>query len=181
MLHNSSKLSQTMMHFLSLRLNYILCCCFTFLSPTCLLLLLFSFYFSAPPIHSFLMNVEEVNNGIPMNNIITEKVFHISHFYYAAGLRMYYVALPLFAWFISSWVLLCSVPVFVYIVEEYEDMSALESELEKMYMGTKYAKPGMQPHLDEEDMGQFSTAAGDIEMAKSTPANSSDKDSQKTA
>ena len=91
-----------------------------------------------------MMNVEEVNNGIPMNNVVTEKVFHLAHFYYAAGLRMYFVALPLFTWFVSSWVLLFTVPMFLYIVEEYEDMSELEGELEKMYAGTQFAKASMQ-------------------------------------
>jgi uncharacterized membrane protein len=113
-----------------------------------------------------MMNVEEVNNGVPMNNILTEKVFHLAHFYYAAGLRMYFVALPLFCWFVSSWVLLLCTPVFIYIVEEYEDMSFLEAELEKMYAGTQYAKPSMKKALDLE---MASTNAGS-EVEKDTRA-----------
>lgn len=115
--------------------------------------------------HHFMMNVEEVNNGIPMNNKVSEKMFHLAHFYYAAGLRMYYVCLPLFAWFVSSWVLLFSVPIFLYIVEEYEDMSVLEEELENMYRGSKYAKPSMVAE-DEAAAAATLTAAAmeDVEI-----------------
>lgn len=81
----------------------------------------------------FLMNVMEANNGVPMNLRVIELVFHRSHFYYAAGLRMYFLLLPLFAWTVSSWALLAMCPIYLWVVEDYENLSFLEPELAIMY------------------------------------------------
>jgi len=87
----------------------------------------------------FLMNVKEAN-GVPINLMIIEKIFHASHFYYASGLRLYYTVIPLFAWVISSWALLAISPLYIYLVENYDNLSFLEQDLEDMYKGTEYAK-----------------------------------------
>jgi uncharacterized membrane protein len=85
------------------------------------------------------MNVEEAN-GVKMNTKIIELVFHKSHLYYAAGLRLYFIIIPLFAWMINSYALIVVTPIYLWLVEDYEDLSFLEGELEKMYIDTNHGK-----------------------------------------
>lgn len=106
----------------------------------------------------FLMNVKEAND-VAMNLNIIEKVFHKSYFYFAAGLRMYFIALPLFAWFLSSIAMIIVVPVVIYLVEDYENYDFLEGDLEEMYKGAgPLAKPAFRAYT------AVGTGEGDLEM-----------------
>jgi len=99
----------------------------------------------------FLMNVEEAN-GVNMNLMIIERVFHRSWFFHAAGLRLHFAIIPLFAWVISSWALLAISPLYIYLVENYDNLSFLEQDLEDMYKGTSFDKSQPATALDSEEL-----------------------------
>jgi hypothetical protein len=88
---------------------------------------------------SFLMNVEEVNS-IPMNWEIVTLVFDKSYQLHAAGLRLHFALILMFFWIASSWALLAVTPLYILLVEKYDDMKFLESDLEDMYMDSDFAK-----------------------------------------
>lgn len=50
------------------------------------------------------MNVEEVNQSIPMNWEVTTLVFDKTYQYCAAGMRLHFALIPIFFWIVSSWV-----------------------------------------------------------------------------
>ena len=83
-------------------------------------------------IYSFLMNVKTVS-GTPMSIRVIQKVFHRSYSYYTAGLRMYFVLIPMFAWMLSPWALLIVVPLNLYIVYDYDNLTWVEKDIEAMY------------------------------------------------
>lgn len=87
----------------------------------------------------FLMNVEVVH-GVPMNMGIPTLVFDKTYQYYAAALRLHFALIPIFFWIASSWALLGVCPFFIILVENYDDMTFLEPDLEDMYRDTEFAK-----------------------------------------
>lgn len=64
---------------------------------------------------------------------VIEKVFHRSYSFYTAGLRMYFVLIPMFAWMLSSWVLLFVVPVNLYLVGDYDNLRWVEKDINAMF------------------------------------------------
>jgi uncharacterized membrane protein len=64
---------------------------------------------------------------------VIKKVFHRAHSYYTAGLRMYLVLIPMFAWMLSPWVLLFVVPVNLFLVSDYDNLKWVEKEIHSMY------------------------------------------------
>lgn len=78
------------------------------------------------------MNVKTVCNK-PLSTRVIQKVFHRSYSYYTAGLRMYFVLIPMFAWMLSAWALLVVVPINLYIVYDYDNLTWVEKDIEEMY------------------------------------------------
>lgn len=78
------------------------------------------------------MNVKTVCDT-PLSIRVIQKVFHRSYSYYTAGLRMYFVLIPMFAWMLSPWALLFVVPINLYIVYDYDNLTWVEKEIEAMY------------------------------------------------
>lgn len=78
---------------------------------------------------------------------IIEKTFEKSYAYYVAGLRMYFVLVPMFAWLVSSWLLLAITLPHLYIVYRYDNLDWLEDEVGELY--STY-----QPLLAEEKQQQ---------------------------
>ena len=68
---------------------------------------------------------------------VIEKVFHRSHSFYAAGIRMYFVLIPMFAWMLSPWVFLFVVPVHLYLVADYDNLKWVEKDINVMFNGEK--------------------------------------------
>jgi uncharacterized membrane protein len=89
----------------------------------------------SPPL-SFLMNVKTVQ-GTPISLRLIEKIFHRSYSYYTAGLRMYFVLIPMFAWMLSPWVLLFVVPINLFLVSDYDNLKWVEKEITSMYQEEK--------------------------------------------
>jgi hypothetical protein len=85
---------------------------------------------------SFIMNVKHVS-GTPMSLRVIEKVFHRSYSFYTAGLRMYFVLIPMFAWMLSAWVLLFVVPLNLFLVYDYDNLRWVEKDIAAMYHGEK--------------------------------------------
>ena len=54
-------------------------------------------------------------------------VFRKSYSYHAAGLRLYYVIILLFAWLLSVWSLIVICPLYVYLVHDYETLSFISA------------------------------------------------------
>ena len=79
------------------------------------------------------MNVKYIEGNIPMPLRIIEKVFEKSYDYFVAGLRMYFVLIPMFAWLISSWTLLGITIPHLFLVYSYDNLGWLESEVDEMY------------------------------------------------
>lgn len=77
------------------------------------------------------MNVKNVS-GTPMSIRVIQKVFHRSYSYYTAGLRMYFVLIPMFAWMLSEWALLIAVPINLFIVYDYDNLNWVEKDIEAM-------------------------------------------------
>lgn len=115
------------------------------------------------------MNVKEVY-GCQLNLQINYKIFHMSHFYYAAGesstypfsgsqslriffyftgIRLYYTVIPLAAWMVSGWLLVAVCPFYLYLAEEYDNAVYVEPHLEDMYRGYKFDRNNMK--LEEEE------------------------------
>lgn len=98
------------------------------------------------------MNVKYLEGQIPLPLTIIEKVFEKSYSYYVAGLRMYFVLVPMFAWLVSSWLLLVITLPHLYIVYRYDNLDWLESEVEEMYSS-------YQPLLSEEKQNESSSTS----------------------
>jgi uncharacterized membrane protein len=82
------------------------------------------------------MNVKHVGST-PMSLRVIEKVFHRSYSFYTAGLRMYFVLIPMFGWMLSPWVLLFVVPFNLFVVYDYDNMRWVEKDIDAMYNGEK--------------------------------------------
>jgi uncharacterized membrane protein len=78
------------------------------------------------------MNVKTVN-GAALTHRIIQKVFHRSYSFYTAGLRMYFVLIPMFSWMLSPWALLAVVPLNLWIVYDYDNISWVEKDIQAMY------------------------------------------------
>jgi hypothetical protein len=59
---------------------------------------------------------------------------------YHAGIRLYYSLIPLFAWAMSSWVLLAVCPLYVLLMRDYDNNHFVEAELETMYKNTTFGR-----------------------------------------
>lgn len=53
---------------------------------------------------------------------------------------MYYSLVPLFAWVLSSWLLLVVCPIYVLVMRDYDNNAFVEKELEKMYRHTEFGR-----------------------------------------
>jgi hypothetical protein len=78
------------------------------------------------------MNVKFVDD-IPMHLPVIQKVFERSYAFYTAGLRMYFALIPMFAWLVSSWLLLGITLPHIYLVYSYDDMTFIKKEVTEMY------------------------------------------------
>jgi hypothetical protein len=78
------------------------------------------------------MNVKFVDD-IPMHLPIIQKVFERSYAFYTAGLRMYFVLIPMFAWLVTSWLLLAVTLPHLYLVYSYDNMDFIDDEVTEMY------------------------------------------------
>ena len=56
------------------------------------------------------------------------------------GIRLYYCVIPLFAWAMSSWVLLVVCPIYVLLMRDYDNNDYVEDELEVMYKDTEFGR-----------------------------------------
>lgn len=81
----------------------------------------------------FLMNVEEDIHGVPLDPKVIDGVFNNSHLYYGAALRLYYAAIPLFCWVVSTWALVAVCPFYIWMMKDYDNNIYLEEELEEMF------------------------------------------------
>eukprot|EP00603_Paraphysomonas_imperforata_P003671 CAMPEP_0114419256 /NCGR_PEP_ID=MMETSP0103-20121206/3930_1 /TAXON_ID=37642 ORGANISM="Paraphysomonas imperforata, Strain PA2" /NCGR_SAMPLE_ID=MMETSP0103 /ASSEMBLY_ACC=CAM_ASM_000201 /LENGTH=234 /DNA_ID=CAMNT_0001587663 /DNA_START=169 /DNA_END=873 /DNA_ORIENTATION=- len=88
----------------------------------------------------FLMNTDKDCHGVPMNKNVIITVFHRSHLYYGAGIRLYNCVIPLFAWALSSWALLGVCPFYVLLMRDYDNNQYVEDELEVMYKDTEFGR-----------------------------------------
>jgi hypothetical protein len=84
------------------------------------------------------MNVKFIDDNIPLTLPVIEKVFERSYSYYTAGVRLYLVLIPMFAWLVSSWLLLAITLPHMYLVYDYDNLSWLETEIRDMY--TKHSR-----------------------------------------
>lgn len=80
-----------------------------------------------------MMNVRHIN-GLPVSNHlrIIEIVYHKSHFFFSTGQRMHFLLVPAFAWLLSAWVLLAATPVYMFLMQQYEDVSWMEEDIAQL-------------------------------------------------
>ncbi len=80
-----------------------------------------------------MMNVEYINGLEVKNHLkIIEIVYHKAHFFYSTAQRMYFLLIPAFAWLINSIVLALMTPVYIYLINVYEDISWMQEDIDKL-------------------------------------------------
>lgn len=113
------------------------------------------------------MNVKFVDD-IPMHLPVIQKVFERSYGFYTAGLRMYFALIPMFAWLVSSWLLMAYTLPHLYLVYSYDNMDFIEKEVSEMYSA-------YQPLLQEEKQQELAVAS----IGKSSEPSKSPKEERK--
>jgi hypothetical protein len=93
------------------------------------------------------MNVKFVDD-VPMHLPVIQKVFEKSYAFYTAGLRMYFALIPMFAWLVSSWLLLAATLPHLYLVYSYDNMDFIKKEVTEMY--SAYQPLLLQEEQEEE-------------------------------
>jgi hypothetical protein len=107
------------------------------------------------------MNVKFVDR-IPMHLPVIQKVFERAYGYYTAGVRMYLVLIPMFAWLVSCWLLMAITLPHIYLVHSYDDMSFIDEEVREMYSA-------YQPLLPSHEGGGEGEEEG-VELKPTTPS-----------
>ena len=64
---------------------------------------------------SFMINTREVNGKALPEELIL-RVFNHAHDFYGAGLRMFFMAIPAFAWIFTHWSLLAVTPLYLCLI-----------------------------------------------------------------
>lgn len=75
-----------------------------------------------------MINVKEIN-GKPCTKPLIAAVFNKAHSYVAAGLRLYFLSIPLFAWVFSEWALLVVCPLYLVLVRNFENLEWMREEI----------------------------------------------------
>lgn len=90
-----------------------------------------------------LMNVKEINGHVVASQLsLIESVYHKSHFFYATGVRMYFLFIPAFAWLVNCWVMLAVFPIYLFLVRQYDDLSWLQGDIDKLFKKTDGGRGG---------------------------------------
>lgn len=81
-----------------------------------------------------LMNCAEINGVEVKKHLqVIVVVYNKAHFFYSTGQRAYFLLIPTFAWLVSAWVMLAVCPLYLFLINQYEDVSWLQPELDKLF------------------------------------------------
>ena len=48
-------------------------------------------------------------------------------------MRLYFVVIPVFAWCVTSWLLLPVTPLYLFLVSQYDDLGWLQDDIDQMF------------------------------------------------
>lgn len=81
-----------------------------------------------------LMNVKYINGVEVRKHLrIIEIVYHKAHFFYSTGQRAYFLLIIAFAWLLGCWVMLAVLPLYLFLINQYEDVSWMQPDIDKLF------------------------------------------------
>eukprot|EP00639_Heterosigma_akashiwo_P016741 CAMPEP_0206399392 /NCGR_PEP_ID=MMETSP0294-20121207/24804_1 /ASSEMBLY_ACC=CAM_ASM_000327 /TAXON_ID=39354 /ORGANISM="Heterosigma akashiwo, Strain CCMP2393" /LENGTH=187 /DNA_ID=CAMNT_0053855207 /DNA_START=269 /DNA_END=832 /DNA_ORIENTATION=+ len=99
---------------------------------------------------SFMINTKIIE-GMELKKSLMVKVFERAHMYYSIGIRLYFLAVPLFAWLFSRWALLGATVIHLTIIYELERAQFLQDLVKETLPGLLDNNNNTTTVADEEE------------------------------